>query len=882
MVNKLVPHTPPASHASNSRKIASLADPEKAFSVPFLAFTPLRLPGPRRLLDHAGSADDGQTALVCAPAGSGKSVLVADWVRGRPTATIGWLDLADIASGVEQLWQAVRSALRLPPSARSDEFTDHTAAPASIVSAIADSRGPAILVLDDAHLISDPMTLAGLEFLLEHAPSSLTTVAIGRYDPPLRWHRLQMAGRLTRIGTRELAFDRTDTAALLAQHSHRATADDVTRIHDMTCGWAGLVRIAAIHLEAHADDSATALTALERGPRAVADFLVGELLTCLSDSEREFLLTLAVPGSFSVELAEHLIGATAASALDALLYKNFPIEVRACDGVLWYSLHPMLRTYLLAEAMASDYHRTIDLHRACARWLTRCGRLAQALNHVRATDAPDDFSAFVRECGARMVLEGHGTLLFREFDSSRKLADDAFVILLRIADSLERSDTSQARALRELLCTRAELRSEFASAQLLRGFAAAIDAAIGANAAERLGDPALPPASTGNPVIDCYIAVQLGSVRAFGLPADEAAESMLHHALALAQRADIPYLTLQALTRLAASAGIRGHLTLMLERARTVLALAEQHGLKSTASAVQARSMVALVSYLRCAEPAGEVPVTSSISHHDGASIPAPGRHTAILTRLFGLDNAPDRHRSGQALRTDMLRLLEQNPAPLLTTALWTQVTWAMLRLHWPESAHSLLHRGTAVLGNCAETTLLEAAVAYAERRPSDAAALLTPLLERDDELDVLPRIQSALLHAIVCSHLDQPRRAHESLQRALALADSERIIRPFTDIPGAIELLDRFVGCFGHLDPFVEAIRDAAPPRARIESIMLTSTELSVLHHLPSAMTTQSIADDLGVSINTVKTHLRGIYQKLGARSRAEAITAARTAGLI
>ncbi|MGH8883451.1 MAG: response regulator transcription factor, partial [Stackebrandtia sp.] len=103
-----------------------------------------------------------------------------------------------------------------------------------------------------------------------------------------------------------------------------------------------------------------------------------------------------------------------------------------------------------------------------------------------------------------------------------------------------------------------------------------------------------------------------------------------------------------------------------------------------------------------------------------------------------------------------------------------------------------------------------------------------------------------------------------------------------FTDTPGAVRLLDKFVGCFGHLDRFVDVIRDCAPPRAHAGAIVLTSTELSVLRHLPSAMTTQSIADDLGVSINTVKTHLRGIYQKLGARSRADAIMTARAAGLI
>ena len=859
-----------------SRRIAQTADPTNLDSAPVLAFTPLRLKEPHHRLDRARAAADGHTALVCAPAGSGKTVLVADWLRRRrPAPLIGWVDLADIATSTEQLWPAVRSALGLAPSAPRDEFTDHTAAPASIVTALADRGEPAVLVLDDAHRINDPVLLAGLQYLFEHAPPVLTTVVVGRYDPPLRWHRLQMAGRLTRIGARELAFEPTDVAALLAQHSYPATPEDIARIHDMTCGWAGVVRIAAIHLEAHTDDRATALTALERGPRAVADFLVGELLTSLSTAEREFLLAVSVPAAFSVELAEELAGTSARTVLDLLLRKNFPIDARAGDGALWYSLHPMLRTYLLAEAADTDHDRIVAVHRTCADWHIRTGRLPTALHHVLATGDRASFVAFVRDYGARMVFEGRGTTLFREFDSSREFADDAFVVLLRIADSLERSDTAQVVALRETLGAREDLTSTFASPALLHGLADTVGA-------DRCEQPPAHLTPTGDPVIDCYITVQAGSVRAFESSHEEGRESMLHQALMLAHSADVPYLALQALTRLAGAAGVQGRLTPMDERARAALALAEQHDLSATASAVQAQTIVALVGYLRCEQPAGEVRVGSSRSDHDGSSIPVAGRPTAILAQLFGLDTAPDRHHAAQELRSEMLRLLEENPAPLLTAGLWTQVTWAMLRIHWLESAHSLLRRGTAVLGVTAETTLLEAAVAYAERRVGDAAAQLGPLLDRDHELDLLARIEARLLHAVVCHHLERPRPAHDSLQRALALADGERIIRPFTDVPGAVELLDRFVGCFGQLDRFVDTIRDSAPPRAHADAIMLTSTELSVLRHLPSAMTTQSIADDLGVSINTVKTHLRGIYQKLGARSRADAIMTARTAGLI
>ncbi len=851
-------------------------------TLPALPFTPLRLPGPVRSLDRAVRAADGHTVLISAPAGSGKTVLLADWARRRrPGLAVGWVNLAEFDADPARLWRAVGAALGLPDSARAGTIPDTPVDEAAeILAALSDRAGPTVLVVDDAHLIGDPLTLAGLEYFVEHAPESLTTVIAGRYDPPLRWHALQMTARLTRVGAGDLAFGEADTAALLAQHDCHLTAAELATVQEITCGWAGLVRIAAIHLAAHTGDRDTAIAALTHGPRAVADFLVGELLAALPAEAVEFLLTTAVPDAFSPELAEHLVGPTAPHTLDLLLRNNFPLEVAARDETLWYTYHPMLRTYLLAERARTDPGRSGHVHRECARWFAAAAILPNALQHVLAEPGQPALTEFVRDLGPRMVFEGDGGALFRHLDRLEHLADDPFLLLLRIADAVEHADPVRASALADLIGERAHRNSVFTTPNLLRPLADAVLCDVGI-ATGRPPEPPEPPAPTGHPDLDCYIALQTATAHTLAPDTHSWGEPELRHALALSERARLHRLTLHALTRLALAAGLRGALSMMRERACRAVTFAEDHHLNDTAPLAHARVMAALMSYLQAEDCAHDLETLPLARRLDGSTAPAPGWHAEVLARLFDFDTAPDRHAVAETLRSDMHRLLDEAPQPATTGGLLIHVAWALLRIRWCETTRRLLDRAVAVLGPRPETTLVEAALADRGQRSVATVELVEPLLECDD-LHPVSAIHARLLYASACHRLDRPTATYDALHRALALAYEDRLVRPFIDVPGIAELLDQFVGRFGYLDDFVDLVRRRAHTRGDAHTPPLTSTETTVLRQLPSGMTTHSIAADMGVSINTVKTHLRGIYHKLGVRTRADAITHARTLGLI
>ncbi|MBL1076821.1 hypothetical protein JK358_20705 [Nocardia sp. 2] len=173
--------------------------------------------------------------------------------------------------------------------------------------------------------------------------------------------------------------------------------------------------------------------------------------------------------------------------------------------------------------------------------------------------------------------------------------------------------------------------------------------------------------------------------------------------------------------------------------------------------------------------------------------------------------------------------------------------------------------------------------LAATEQKPRSVRALLEPLLLRGSGRIYPPTEVCAWLRYTSALHrLGLPSKAAQALETALRIAERDTLISPWLDVPEAIELLDIYAGRFGRLDAFADRLRHH-PAAVRHGALPpLTASETTVLKHLPSGRTTGQIAADLGVSINTVKTHLRGIYTKLDANTRVHAVERARLVGLL
>ncbi|MEV0759043.1 LuxR C-terminal-related transcriptional regulator [Nocardia sp. NPDC050435] len=857
-----------------------------AAGFPRFAFTPLPRTALRAQLDDLADAPGGAVLLICCPVGSGKTVLLSEWAQHRRTRArfrhTAWLPAEDPAASTT-LWQRLASRLDLtvPPQ---PALSAPVAEAEALVAAIGRRRERHLIVLDDAHLITDPLTLAGLEHLLLRSPPNLLMVLSGRFEPPLRWHLLHMNARLQRWGSDKLAFTPGEAARLCREHGCELGASELALLMDLTRGWAAMLRIAAISLAAHAEDRTAALTALARLPVSVSDLLAGELIDALTPELRLFLTHTSVPVDFTEQLAAELAGGDAGHWLRELERLHYPLTSISRNGRVWYSYHPLPRAYFQAELNRYGAPVGQELRLRTARYLESAGEPAAALPHLLALPEQGPLLDFLREHGLSLTLSGFGPKLFDALASSRPLSEDPYLLLLRIVDALHRSDIPTARAYFDALRQRPDAQDSMLAAPALTALRTAVGCALataGGLPAREIGSPEPVPA-TGRADLDCYTAIETAT--ALLVHGDRAGgEERLRLGLATAEVHDHPQLRLRALVRLGMSAGLGGALGTMRRRAEYALELAHGQRLTATAEAAQAGAMAAFGAYLQGETELDRPEVLRAERILRDGSIGVPGGwHTRVIATLTRFDDAADKITAADRLRADYARMLDGDPFASATGGLLPFVVWALLRVREPYEAQLLVERTRTVLGEHPEIRLARAALAGDARRARAVAELVEPLLDDGPALHEVHRVTAWLLHAGAQVDLDNTAGAHESVQHALRHAAPERIVRPFLDVPGAIALLDRFVGSFGHCDAFAVEVRRHPLAHNRSQPSSLTGTELKVLRRLPSGRTSQEIADDLGISINTVKTHLRGIYSKLGTGSRTEALTVARRGGLL
>ncbi|MFC9439060.1 LuxR C-terminal-related transcriptional regulator [Nocardia sp. NPDC057030] len=816
-------------------------------AIPTFAFTPVARPELYDRLDAASAASQGDALLISAPAGSGKTVLIADWLGNhvcpaRPDTTVRWLTVTRRNAG--------SAALRAVLGHR-------------------DPGDPAVLVIDNAHLITEPPALAYLEYVLAHLPSTTTAVISARYAPPLRWHAAELPGLVSLLSTKDLAFTETRAKQLCAAHDCELTDAELNTIMELTHGWPALVRIAAGQLGAQRDRP-TALAALAGTPRAVADFLRGEFIDELPEQVRRFVVDTSIPETFTAALAEQLTGLDAHQILDGLLRVNFPITHVARDGELWFSYHPMLRTSLLAEARYRDTF--LEVHRRTADWYSAIDLPMSALPHVLA-GPPTELLRFVRETALRVVLDGDGRRLFQHLEHAAVLpADDPYLWVLRAIDALERRDAGAAITHLELVCQRTPETETIAPRGWIVPLTLAATAAAAVASGTGIAEIQLPETLpiTGQPDIDAYVAIETAAVL-MARGDFTGARHLLRRGLALAKCVGNHRLVVRSTVRLAVVAGLRGGLTVARDTARRAAGIASTHRHGDSADAVAAASVSSYIGYLRGERAAATAACTRQ------------PRAAALVTRLHTFDAAENRYAAAESLRANMMRLLQAAPAlPAVPGLLLPQVVDALLDADDAHTVRSLVDRADTVPGDRTGVLLARAILAAHADRPKTVLGLVEPALADADATHPVALVTALLLTAAAQAALANPLPAKAAVESALRAAAPEHLVRPFLDRAGIIELLDANAGTFGRYNGFADEIRRHPAVSRDDPHRRLTATERKVLGQLPSGRTAQQIAEGLGVSINTVKTHLRGIYAKLGTTSRAETLILARRTGLL
>ena len=386
-----------------------------------LAATKLRPPLPptrfvdRERLDHVlTQADAAHTpvVLVSAPAGSGKSTLVAAWAGERPHP-VAWLQLDDSDADPARFWVSVVAAI-----GRVDADVAHQVAPVAagslgsgqmvvpaLVNALSTRSQRLVVVLDDYHLIDNVDVHQAVEQLIELCPPQLTLVLITRVDPPFRLGRLRVRGRLSEIRAGDLRFAPVEAVELLGAAADGLDSERLGELCERTEGWAAGLVLAGLSLE-RSDDAGRFIDTFRGDDHLVAGYLTDELLAVLDADERRRIVEAAVLHRLCGPLLDAATGSTDGAQWLAALAASNQLVIRLDTVGEWYRFHHLFRDLLLVEARRSVPDRLPELNRRAAAWFETAGYPAAAVDHLIAAGDREQAMYLMQVVGPDLLGSG--------------------------------------------------------------------------------------------------------------------------------------------------------------------------------------------------------------------------------------------------------------------------------------------------------------------------------------------------------------------------------------------------------------------------------------------------------------------------------------------
>ncbi|MGH9230296.1 MAG: LuxR C-terminal-related transcriptional regulator [Acidimicrobiales bacterium] len=808
-----------------------------------------------------------QVTLISAPPGSGKTTLVTAWLAPRNRRDV-MLTVDARDNERDQLAGMIVAAL-VHRGAIATEEIDATLAGTTLLDAafarLERRRGKRVLVLDDLQELTSRDALRTLAYLVERAPAALDVVLCSRADPPIRLTRLRLEDRLGEIRNDSLAFDLSETAALLVAHGLTLTRSQVHALWRRTDGWVAGLRLAACALQGEADPAEFVQSAAGT-ETVIADYLLKELLTRQDEAIQRFMLRTSVVSRMTTDLAEALTDDPAVSKRLGELERN-GVFLAELEDRTWYRYHSLFATLL--EARLRQQHRGLadELHRRATAWFIANDMPGEAEVHARAAG---DWSMVGRLAADRWVArsldgaEPHDGPLAGV--PARAVAAHESLTLLAAAEACSRRDRRAADAHRAALDrptpdpgTRGEQTVPVAGAPPLArplltiGYARAFGADARARAAIadlRAADGGAGDAATG----------RLADLRTIGLDLDEGRiQRARRQAATLAAAADSTWIGAEALAQLALCDAVEGDLATATRHGERVMA--------EPSSAGGAASCMATLALALCHAQRGE-------HRHAVEALPASQAAAPVDRAVLAVDAAVR-----AALRTPGTPFvgLEGDAADL------PLVMRALVALGVLEALDSTGR--VRVMGGRLEAAVLRARQRWRAGSGAGVVSVLNdhhgPGSRRCHPRTLIER--SGLLAVGAADRGDQGG-ALVSLQDALMASGRTGIVAPLLALaPDLTNLLETRADELGPHQRLALELVDRArtsPAPAYVEQ--LTERETAVLCHLPTLMSNREIADVMHVSVNTVKTHLKSLYRKLGVASRREAVLRGRALELL
>jgi len=853
-------------------------------------------------LDRAAAR---KVTIISAPAGSGKTSLLRTWAdRPDRPYQLAMMQVQRDQQDAQQFWltllSAIRHACATTSHAESPTPTPGFNGPAMVgrvLSELAGHRGRVMLVIDDLHALNCPDALAQLTRLLTNLPGGVHAVLATRRDLQLHLPQLRLEGELAEIRAADLRFTERETRELLDASGITLSEAGAALLHQRTEGWAAGLRLAAISLSDHPDPERF-VAEFSGSNRTVAEYLLAEMLERQPDHVKDLLLRTSLLDRVNGELADLLTGRPGSERILLELEDANAFVVSLDPERTWFRYHHLFADLLRLELRRTLAEEAPALHLRAAGWFTRQGQFVDAIRHTQAAGDWPGAARLLADHSFSMSLDGQTQTIEALLQAFPPGSEHPELALVHATVDLVQGRLDEAAARLAVAETYAEaappdrqhrLQVTVASLRLSlarrRGYFARV--------LDQVKFLELPVSGQSDEDIalgsDLRAAalMNLGIVEAWSLGLPDA-ERHLQEGADLARRIGRPYLEVACLAQLGFASKIRPFATTR-RRCREAIALADRHSWGE--EPIVAPALVALAANLIWTGEFDEG--ERSLQRTERALQTDTGPDIRLLVHIASgmLHASRGRHREALDEFTAAEELRSQLEG---SHALASQVTGWMLatraRIGLPGEARATLaaldgeRAGSGEIGNA------RAVICLAEGDPAAALDAAAAVLDGTAPvIGYVTVVETHLLAGLAHRELGDQRAASQAAERALGLAEPDRLVMPFV-MTGSRELLEALprheTAHAALLTDILDVMHGSSlaaqgqqPPPQTEE---LSPSELRVLRYLPTNLSRPEIASELSVSVNTVNTHVRNIYAKLQASDRSSAVQRARELRLL
>jgi len=906
--------------------------------------TKLYIPPPRpdlvprpRLTERLQAGARGKLTLVSAPAGYGKSTLVSEWIE-RSKVPAAWLSLDESDNDLSRFFIYLIAALQginpdigaeILPTLESGTDPPIENLLTTLVNDITASAPRFTLVLDDYHTIQEIKVHQALDFLFDHFPPGMHMVIVSRTIPPMPLGRLRVQQELTEIRVTDLRFNLDESAAFLNSVMGLALSNqDIQNLETRTEGWIAGLQLAALTLRSHPDKH-DLIADFSGSHHHLIDYLVHEVLSQQSENVQVFLLCTSILERFNTSLCNALTQQISGREMLIFLEKANLFLISTDNERKWFRYHHLFADFLRQRLREEQPEIIPKLFTRASQWYEAQGMLDEAIEHALAGNDVMRAARLIDENAETLILVNAEISQFVSWANRLPLEVRAqfprlcifHAVALQFEYQLETAESTLTLAeahLADLPKLPENLNVSYLTSlvKITRAYIAghrgnyeeALDLSL--LAYKELADSETRQVD----ILRGTLALNLGMLYNM-LGQVENAYHFLQIALPLNQRAGLRYPTLACLeyqmnTDFACGALHRASATgekglhwigewsqvegrerrpaRMLAQLRVEmgklhyewnnLGQAARYWRKSREYFELVGSWHRVSTYIHLVDvhqASGNVEKALGYLHKvkrmrlpKGFSLPATPLEAQIVTRSL---------------------LLNQS-RPRLTDLFAEAVEWAQTSGLKPEDEFRYEQE---------YEYLTLARVLTAQKKAKQAVPLLDRLITSADSAGRNGQLITYLSLQAVSQHtLKDTDTALTTLARALALGKPQSYIRTFVDLGSPMQDLLKIAGRKGIAFNYVSRILDSFPDcetistpapasqpgRAGIDELIepLNEREMTILRYMAARLSNQEIANELHLSVNTVKWYARNIFSKLGVGNRRAAVVKARELGIL